>query len=66
MQHKELASQYMTATLDTARAEVLQRSREDRRMKLIKLQNTATETHCGMFGTTGQLRCRYVEAGDSK
>ncbi len=29
-------------------------------MKLIKLQITATETHCGMFGTAGQLRCRYV------
>ena len=43
-------------SLDTARAEVLQRSREDRVMKLIKLQITATETHCGMFGTAGQLR----------
>jgi len=50
----------MTATLDTARAEVLQRSREDRGMQLIKLQITATETHCGTFGTAGQLRCRYV------
>lgn len=39
---------------------MLQRSREDRGMKLIKLQITATETHCGMFGTAGQLRCRYV------
>lgn len=50
----------MTATLDTAQAEVLQRSREDRVMKLIKLQITATETHCGMHGATGRLRCKYV------
>ena len=50
----------MTVSLDTAQAEVLQRLREDRGMKLIKLQITATETHCGMHGATGRLRCKYV------
>lgn len=29
-------------------------------MKLIKLQITATGTHCGVLGASGPLRCRYV------